>query len=351
MKQRRAEEEAKRLEQEKLKREEEARRLRSRKSCEEQRRAEEERKLEEEAKRLEQEKLKREAEQRERAAVAERERQQQEAQRKQREAEEAKRRAEAAARAAQQKLIDDWKARIQAKIKGRVVVPANMQGNPEARFEVVLLPGRRSAQRNAQEIQWRPGLRRCGGACDHGGAAVAGAERDGTVPGELSRVAPEVPTEGLINVALIYSSSMNLTNVRLDKPFRDVLVLAGLTFCLACARGAAAQLTIEIIGGGANQIPVTILPLAGEERFIQRISQIVAADLQRSGMFRLGSVGSVRPFPAEPSDINYRYWKNEGAETLVIGSVIEKVGRSCRSAISHDGRCQSSRSSSVFPTR
>ena len=33
----------------------------------------------------------------------------------------------------------------------------------------------------------------------------------------------------------------------------------------------------------------------------------------------------MRPFPAEPADINYRYWKNEGAETLVIGSVIEKA--------------------------
>ena len=123
---RRAEEEAKRLEQEKLKREEETRRLEEHKQLEEQRRADE---------------LRREEERRERVAAVERERQQQEAQRKQREAEEGKRRAEAAARAAQQKLIDDWKARIQAKIKGRVVVPANIQGNPEARFDVVLLPG------------------------------------------------------------------------------------------------------------------------------------------------------------------------------------------------------------------
>ncbi len=138
---RRAEEEAKRLEQEKLKRAEEARRLEEQKQLEEKRRAEEERRAEDEAKRLEQEKLKQEAERRERAAAAERERQQQEAQRRQREADESKRRAEAAARAAQQKLIDDWKARIQAKIKGRVVVPANIQGNPEARFDVVLLPG------------------------------------------------------------------------------------------------------------------------------------------------------------------------------------------------------------------
>lgn len=138
---RRAEEEAQRLEQERLKREEEARRLEEQKQLEAQRRAEEERKREEEAKRVEQEKLKREAEARERAAAVERERQQQEIVRKQREADEAKRRVEAAARAAQQKVIDDWKIRIQEKIRGRVVVPANIQGNPEARFEVVLLPG------------------------------------------------------------------------------------------------------------------------------------------------------------------------------------------------------------------
>ncbi|HWH47468.1 MAG TPA: cell envelope integrity protein TolA [Burkholderiales bacterium] len=132
--QRRAEEEAKRLEQEKLKREEEARRLEEQKQLEE-------RKREEEVKRVEQEKLKREAEARDRAAAVERERQQQEIQRKQREADEARRRVEAAERAAQQKVIDDWKVRIQEKIRGRVVVPANIQGNPEARFEVVLLPG------------------------------------------------------------------------------------------------------------------------------------------------------------------------------------------------------------------
>ena len=71
----------------------------------------------------------------------ERERQRQEAARKVREADEAKRKAEAAARAAQQKLIDDWRTRIQAKIKSRVVVPQNIEGNPQAIFEVVLLPG------------------------------------------------------------------------------------------------------------------------------------------------------------------------------------------------------------------
>ena len=101
-------------------------------------------------------------------------------------------------------------------------------------------------------------------------------------------------------------------------------VAAALLICVLCSGATAAPLAIEIIGGGANQIPITVLQFAGEDRFAQRISQIISADLQRSGLFKLGSIGSVRPLPSEPSEINYRYWKNEGTETMVIGSVSEK---------------------------
>src|SRR5512140_2371417 len=89
------------------------------------------------------------------------------------------------------------------------------------------------------------------------------------------------------------------------------------------AWSVAAALLLCVIGGRA-----TAGPLAGEERFTQRIGQIISADLQRSGLFKLGSVGSVRPLPAEPAEINYRYWKNEGTETMVIGSVIERANGS-----------------------
>lgn len=44
------------------------------------------------------------------------------------------------AAAAQAKAIDDYIRRIQAKIKGNVVVPPDIAGNPEAIFEVVQLP-------------------------------------------------------------------------------------------------------------------------------------------------------------------------------------------------------------------
>lgn len=97
-----------------------------------------------------------------------------------------------------------------------------------------------------------------------------------------------------------------------------------LAFALVVANAPAhAQLSIEIVGGGASQIPITVLPLVGEERFSQKVSEIVSADLQRSGLFRLGSQGSARPFPSEAGEVNYRYWRNEGAQTLVLGRVIE----------------------------
>jgi TolB protein len=93
--------------------------------------------------------------------------------------------------------------------------------------------------------------------------------------------------------------------------------------CLSTAT-ARAQLTIEIIGGGGDQIPITVLPLADEEKFQQRISQIVSADLARSGRFRLQEIGSVRPLPSEPTEVNYRYWKNRGSQTVVIGKVVQR---------------------------
>jgi colicin import membrane protein len=50
--------------------------------------------------------------------------------------------AERAAQAsAQQRLIDDYKRRISDKIRRFVVQPPNLQGNPEAEFEVVQIPG------------------------------------------------------------------------------------------------------------------------------------------------------------------------------------------------------------------
>jgi len=97
---------------------------------------------------------------------------------------------------------------------------------------------------------------------------------------------------------------------------RKLTLVAAFLFIAAPAR---AQLTIEIIGGGANQIPVAVLPFAGEAALPQSITEIVEQDLTRSGRFRTLFVGGVSPPPTEISQVNFADWKSRLADALVIG--------------------------------
>ena len=87
------------------------------------------------------------------------------------------------------------------------------------------------------------------------------------------------------------------------------------------AGSAQAQLSIEITGGGANQIPIAVLRFAGEQVLSQNISDIVEADLQRSGRFRLLFAGSVDPLPTEMGQVDFGLWRSRNADAMVIGSV------------------------------
>ncbi len=102
---------------------------------------------------------------------------------------------------------------------------------------------------------------------------------------------------------------------------RYFLASIGLLLTLLCAN-ARAQLSIDITGGGANQIPIGVLRFAGEGALPQSISDIVEADLQRSGRFRMLFAGNVDPLPAEVAQVNFGDWKNRNADALVIGSVV-----------------------------
>jgi TolB protein len=88
---------------------------------------------------------------------------------------------------------------------------------------------------------------------------------------------------------------------------------------LFVALPARAQLTIEITGGGANQIPIAVLPFAGEAVLPQSISEIVEQDLSRSGRFRALFVGGVSPLPTEIAQVNFADWKSRLADALVVG--------------------------------
>jgi TolB protein len=82
-----------------------------------------------------------------------------------------------------------------------------------------------------------------------------------------------------------------------------------------------AALTIEIIGAGANQIPIAIAPFRSEEGVPQQLTPVIGADLTRSGLFKTVDSGGVVPVPSEPEQVNYAQWKSRGAEALVIGAV------------------------------
>ena len=89
---------------------------------------------------------------------------------------------------------------------------------------------------------------------------------------------------------------------------------------LALLPAARAQLTIEIIGSGGKEYPIAIAPFRAEGGLPQGISPVVAADLQRSGVFKIVDAGGVNP-PHEPQDVNYPTWRARGAEAIVIGTV------------------------------
>ncbi|HEX4932683.1 MAG TPA: Tol-Pal system beta propeller repeat protein TolB, partial [Gemmatimonadaceae bacterium] len=90
---------------------------------------------------------------------------------------------------------------------------------------------------------------------------------------------------------------------------------------LLVALAARAQLTIDITTSGGRQIPIAVMPLAGEAAQPQSVSEVVAADLARTGLFRMVNTVGVSPVPTEPSEVNFVDWQARTAEALVIGKI------------------------------
>lgn len=103
-----------------------------------------------------------------------------------------------------------------------------------------------------------------------------------------------------------------------------------LLLCLF-ALSARAAMTIEIVGGATNRIPVAVLPFAmpvapGMPTGLRNPAEVVAGDLGRSGYFRMLDSSDVTLPPADPQAVQLAQWKSRGADAVVIGKIRTLTG-------------------------
>ncbi len=103
-------------------------------------------------------------------------------------------------------------------------------------------------------------------------------------------------------------------------PLQRLKVLLALLLVAFASLPVRAQLNIEITGGGTNQIPIAVLPFANEAGLPQNVTQIVAADLERSGRFKVLPIGAGNPIPTEMAHLKLDDLGKRGADVVLIGS-------------------------------
>ncbi len=93
-------------------------------------------------------------------------------------------------------------------------------------------------------------------------------------------------------------------------------------FALSCFVGTAnAALEIEITGGGAQQIPIAVVPFGQENALKTQLSKVVSDDLRRSGLFKLLQTRGVAQLPTNANEINLAQWQALQAQAMSVGNV------------------------------
>jgi len=94
---------------------------------------------------------------------------------------------------------------------------------------------------------------------------------------------------------------------------------------LALASAVAhAQLAIEITGAGANRMPVAVAAFDGENTLPRAVTDVVRADLERSGLFKMIELGPT-PMGAD-APVDYPRIRSRGADAIAVGTVSPNGG-------------------------
>jgi TolB protein len=86
----------------------------------------------------------------------------------------------------------------------------------------------------------------------------------------------------------------------------------------------AAPLTIQITEGAQGALPIAVVPFAWQGSGSgpsQDISEIIRADLARSGLFKPMPVGDMLARPKERKEVSFKDWRVLRMENLVVGQV------------------------------
>ncbi len=106
---------------------------------------------------------------------------------------------------------------------------------------------------------------------------------------------------------------------------RTILLL----ICMAGIHSAQAKLEIEIIKGNASALPIAVVPFrwrAAGYPPITTVTDVVAQDLYRSGLFKPMDEADMVDRPVDAESIRFGTWRLLKTDYLVIGSINDAPG-------------------------
>ena len=104
----------------------------------------------------------------------------------------------------------------------------------------------------------------------------------------------------------------------MDRMLRMTLALLGALLLVPQAQAQQAGLEIDIIGGRASALPITIVPFAGDAGGTD-IDDVIRANLARSGQFRTLDEAGIVERPSRGSEVAYPTWRLLKQDYLVVG--------------------------------
>jgi len=109
-------------------------------------------------------------------------------------------------------------------------------------------------------------------------------------------------------------------------PLKKPISILCALLLISMVQSAHAVLTIEITQGVDSALPIAVVPFDTSRlggKFPVDLAEIVASDLNRSGVLKSMDRGALPATPHYSKDVQYSRWRNARQDYLVVGRVLE----------------------------